>query len=1059
MALKLQKKELIFLILQFLHEKKYTDTVHKLERESAVFFNMPYFEEMMHMGQFDEAQHYLLAFTNLKANNYSRKIFFEIRKQKYLEALDKHDDVKALEILKKDLKVFASDNESLFKEMTQLLALNDFREMAPLSTYKDAETARKLLTVELKKLLRANPLIREKLSFPDFEPSRLLELLKKRQPDNTNLQSQAPVIDKPMQSAKESEDVIFMGANTPLEVEQMPVQTPIKGAQPLDCAMMASETPFSKVMSGQQNLTHPAGTGAAMNPSSSNPAASSSCPGNSNYLLRTRPDKAFSDPGLSGSKSSLNVTNDLPKIVVQMLDLGSRPTSIDFHPSKHTLLIVGTSAGEIEMWDVCSQEKIFSTIFKIWNKEGGSQKKSLSRIFSFRNQEEGQCSKSEGEVRPGHPSVNRVLWSPDGSLFGVAYSEDIVQLFCYCSRNSIWEYMELEAHDGSVNDLAFACPNDQHFIITCGDDATIKVFHLVTGAILYIFQGHKSPICCVVSSANNDLQHIWSTSVDGKIKEWTYDKDHSIAEYDAPGCCCTTMSFGADGERLISCGTTKDGVSHLVEWHEMGSIMKRTIQGVNKCSFGVMQFDTAKNGLLVAGDDFSLKFWDLNAVDLVTPIDASEMLPASRLIRFNKEGTLLAVTANDNKIKILVSVNGFQLLQTNERVPCVPATVPKGEDKGALGAKEQRSPEKGHDGPIVGRFTALNEPDQFRWLRLPPHSIITSKILRLTYHHSGTSILALAADAIHLRWKWPSKATTSVHPRLLRNKFGEMMTNDVTDSMLDEAPGCFALTASDGYLLSSSGGEISLFNIRSFEKMVTFMNPPPVATYIAVHPWDNNVIAVGLDDSTIQIYNVRTSEMIKKLRRHSKRITGLAFSYVLDVLVSSGADAQLVVWNSLSGGWERQRSRYLWIPNEEMRQANLMDTRVQFSQEQTSFLVVCQPKLAIYEAMTLYCVREWNVDGASSPISDATFSCDGRLVYASFLDGAVCIFMAQDLQIRCRISPSAYLPPGDRSRIYPLAVAAHPQKPNQFALGLSVGGVMVFEPLEPEEQWGLPRHH
>ena len=46
-------------------------------------------------------------------------------------------------------------------------------------------------------------------------------------------------------------------------------------------------------------------------------------------------------------------------------------------------------------------------------------------------------------------------------------------------------------------------------------------------------------------------QHIWSTSVDGKIKEWTYDKDLSIAEYDAPGCCCTTMSFGADGERLV----------------------------------------------------------------------------------------------------------------------------------------------------------------------------------------------------------------------------------------------------------------------------------------------------------------------------------------------------------------------------------------------------------------------------------------------------------------------------------------------------------------------------
>ena len=66
---------------------------------------------------------------------------------------------------------------------------------------------------------------------------------------------------------------------------------------------------------------------------------------------------------------------------------------------------------------------------------------------------------------------------------------------------------------------------------------------------------------------------------------------------------------------------------------------------------------------------------------------------------------------------------------------------------------------------------------------------------------------------------------------------------------------------------------------------------------------------------------------------------------------------QLVVWKATSGEWERQRSRYLWIPNEK-RQAKTMDVRVQFSQEQTSFLAVCQAKLAVYNTMTLNCVRE-----------------------------------------------------------------------------------------------------
>lgn len=39
------------------------------------------------------------------------------------------------------------------------------------------------------------------------------------------------------------------------------------------------------------------------------------------------------------------------------------------------------------------------------------------------------------------------------------------------------------------------------------------------------------------------------------------------------------------------------------------------------------------------------------------------------------------------------------------------------------------------------------------------------------------------------------------------------------------------------------------------------MPPPPAATYLAFHPQDNNIIAIGMEDSTIQIYNVRVDEV------------------------------------------------------------------------------------------------------------------------------------------------------------------------------------------------------
>lgn len=40
--------------------------------------------------------------------------------------------------------------------------------------------------------------------------------------------------------------------------------------------------------------------------------------------------------------------------------------------------------------------------------------------------------------------------------------------------------------------------------------------------------------------------------------------------------------------------------------------------------------------------------------------------------------------------------------------------------------------------------------------------------------------------------------------------------------------------------------------------------------------------------------------------------------------------------------------------------------------------------------------------------------------------------------------------------MYPLVIAAHPQEPNQLAVGLTDGTVKVIEPRESEGKWGLP---
>ncbi|XP_024453158.2 protein TOPLESS isoform X2 [Populus trichocarpa] len=1061
-------RELVFLILQFLDEEKFKETVHKLEQESGFFFNMKYFEDEVHNGNWDEVEKYLSGFTKVDDNRYSMKIFFEIRKQKYLEALDKHDRSKAVEILVKDLKVFSTFNEELFKEITQLLTLENFRENEQLSKYGDTKSARAIMLVELKKLIEANPLFRDKLQFPNLKNSRLRTLI------NQSLNWQHQLCKTP-RSNPDIKTLFFdhscgqpNGARAP-----SPANNPLLGSLPKAGGFppLGAHGPFQPTpapvpaplagwMSNPPTVTHPAVSGggaiglgapsisaALKHPRTppSNPSVDYPSGDPDHVAKRTRPmgisDEVnlpvnvlpMSFPGHGhGHGQTFNAPDDLPKAVVRTLNQGSSPMSMDFHPVQQTILLVGTNVGEIGLWEVGSRERLVLRNFKVWDLNACSMPLQAALVKD-----------------PG-VSVNRVIWSPDGNLFGVAYSRHIVQIYSYHGNDDVRQHLEIDAHVGGVNDLAFSTPNKQLCVITCGDDKIIKVWDAATGAKQYTFEGHEAPVYSICPHYKENIQFIFSTALDGKIKAWLYDNLGSRVDYEAPGRWCTTMAYSADGTRLFSCGTSKDGESYIVEWNESEGAVKRTYVGFRKHSLGVVQFDTTKNRFLAAGDDFSIKFWDMDSVQLLTTIDADGGLPASPRIRFNKEGTLLAVSANDNGIKILANSDGIRLLRTFENLsydasrasesvakPTVnpisaaaaaAATSSGLADRGAsvvavagmngdarnLGDVKPRIAEELNDKSKIWKLTEINEPSQCRSLRLPENLRVT-KISRLIYTNSGNAILALASNAIHLLWKWQrsdrnasGKATAGVPPQLWQPSSGILMTNDITDSNPEEAVACFALSKNDSYVMSASGGKISLFNMMTFKTMTTFMPPPPAATFLAFHPQDNNIIAIGMDDSTIQIYNVRVDEVKSKLKGHSKRITGLAFSHVLSVLVSSGADAQLCVWNS--DGWEKQKTRFLQVPTGRTTTAQ-SDTRVQFHQDQIHFLVVHETQLAIFETTKLECVKQWLPRESSAPISHAVFSCDSQLVYASFLDATVCVFSAANLRLRCRINPSSYPPP------------------------------------------------
>ncbi|XP_059641572.1 protein TOPLESS-RELATED PROTEIN 2-like [Cornus florida] len=1105
-------RELVFLILQFLDEEKFKETVHKLEQESGFFFNMKYFEDQVQAGQWDEVERYLCGFTKVEDNRYSMKIFFEIRKQKYLEALDRHDRAKAVEILMKDLKMFSSFNEELFKEITQLLTLDNFRQNEQLSKYGDTKSARNIMLVELKKLIEANPLFRDKLTFPAFKASRLRTLInqslnwqhqlcKNPRPnpdiktlftDHTCASSNGTRAPPPTNSLL-SGPVPKAGAFPPIGAHGpfQPVVSPSASAIAGWMSGTNPSIPHAAVAAGPPGLVQPPVPAAFLN---KHPRTPPGAPGmdyqtaDSEHLMKRIRTGQSDEVSFSGSTHPPNICSpdDLPKSVVRNLNQGSNVMSMDFHPQQQTVLLVGTNVGDISIWEVGSRERLAHKVFKVWDISACSMPLQTTL------------------VKDATISVNRCIWAPDGSILGVAFSKHIVQIYTYNPAGELRQHLEIDAHIGGVNDIAFAHPNKQLCIVTCGDDKTIKVWDAVAGRRQYIFEGHEAPVYSVCPHYKENIQFIFSTAMDGKIKAWLYDCLGSRVDYDAPGLWCTTMAYSADGTRLFSCGTSKDGESYLVEWNESEGAIRRTYSGFRKRSLGVVQFDTTRNRFLAAGDEFQIKFWDMDNTNILTVSDADGGLPASPRLRFNKEGSLLAITTSDNGIKVLANTDGQRMVRmlegrtfegarglseavnikpsvasalgpiANVSAPLAPALERSDRIQPPVSIGSLASAESSRGADIKPRisdnadktrswkFPDIVDASQLKALKLPD-PLMASKVVRLLYTNSGLALLSLASNAVHKLWKWqrsernPSgKSTASNVPQFWQPSSGGVMTNDSSDTKpAEEAAACIALSKNDSYVMSASGGKVSLFNMMTFKVMTTFMPPPPAATYLAFHPQDNNIIAIGMEDSTIQIYNVRVDEVKTKLKGHQRRITGLAFSQTSNLLVSSGADAQLCVWSV--DGWEKRKARPIQaLPG---HQSPLVgETKVQFHNDQAHLLVVHESQIAVYDSQ-LECLRSWSPkDSLSAAISTAIYSCDGLMVFTGFCDGAIGIFDADSLRLRCRIAPSAYtassIAASSCGSGFPVVIAAHPSESNQLALGMSDGAVYVIEPSDGEPKWG-----
>ncbi|GMG98979.1 hypothetical protein Nepgr_000819 [Nepenthes gracilis] len=416
-----------------------------------------------------------------------------------------------------------------------------------------------------------------------------------------------------------------------------------------------------------------------------------------------------------------------------------------------------------------------------------------------------------------------------------------IGLWEVCSKEKlILKSFMIDAHYGGVNGLAFAIPMGKISLITCGDDKNIRIWDASNGAKLIDLVGHEAPVYSVCPQHRHDTHFILSTSVYGKINVWLYDVMGPRIEYTTPNsgfflwlivpmeeastCCCLKNL------RLFSFGTSKVGESYIAEWNEGDGGLRRTYQ-------------------------------DIDNANILATFDADGGLPANPCIRFNKDGSLLAVSSEDKGFKVLANIEGCQLLYKNDaKIPAATQIEPEVEMQNG----EVRLEEIPVSSRPSARFLKIEKSNQLQLLQLVA-PLREDKISRLMYTNSGTAIFVLLAYGVNLVWRWPRTVTTKVYPVLWHPSSGLLMTNDMSGAKPEGAVPCLALATNDSYCISASGGKASLYSMSTAKLMESFADPPPAATSLAFLPGDNNVIVIGLDDSNILIYNICFDKCIKCL--------------------------------------------------------------------------------------------------------------------------------------------------------------------------------------------------
>ena len=412
-------------------------------------------------------------------------------------------------------------------------------------------------------------------------------------------------------------------------------------------------------------------------------------------------------------------------------------------------------------------------------------------------------------------------------------------------------------HKAAVRCAVFS--PDGKYIISGGNDATIRLWEVHTGRELRVFEGHLAAVTSIAYSP--DGRFVVSGSEDMTLRLWDVTNGKEIRRFQGHEAAVNSVAYYPNGKYVISGGNDQTLRMWEVSTGEEVKILKGHDDPVNSVSVSL-------NGkyLVSASWDGTLRLWDAGKGKKLKIFKGHES--GANAVAFSPDAEFMVSGGDDNTLR-LWKPSKSKAIRTFEghrySIVCVAFSpdskyVLSGSHDNTIRLWEVAS------GKEIGVFKGHNEP-----------------IRSVAFSQDGRFVLSSSNDKSLVLWEISTGRKIRAfegHKKSIR---------------------AVAFHPRGTHVLTGSGdGSMRLWEVTSGKEVRRFEGHEGSVGCLAFSP-NGKYILSGAGDETIRLWATNTGAEIRVLKGHKAAVNSIAFSPTGKYFVSGGDDKTLRLWETSTG--------------------------------------------------------------------------------------------------------------------------------------------------------------